>query len=60
MIGVSVDSKFTHLAFSKTSRTEGGRKYRRIISILSLIRCRTGVVGGIDIPLVADITKASK
>uniref|UniRef100_A0A7S3LTQ5 Thioredoxin domain-containing protein n=1 Tax=Aplanochytrium stocchinoi TaxID=215587 RepID=A0A7S3LTQ5_9STRA len=38
VVGVSVDSKFTHLAFSKTARELGG-------------------LGGVDIPLVADITK---
>mmetsp|Transcript_307 Transcript_307/g.365 ORF Transcript_307/g.365 Transcript_307/m.365 type:complete len:232 (+) Transcript_307:122-817(+) len=38
VVGISVDSKFTHLAFSKTAREEGG-------------------LGGVDIPLVADITK---
>lgn len=38
VIGVSVDSKFTHLAFNKMTREEGG-------------------LGGIQIPLVADISK---
>jgi len=38
VVGVSVDSKFTHLAFASAPRSEGG-------------------LGGIGIPLVADITK---
>lgn len=41
VVGISVDSKFTHLAFSKTPKNEGG-------------------LGGVSIPLVADITKESK
>lgn len=40
VVGVSVDSKFTHLAFAQTPRNEGG-------------------LGGVTIPLLADITKES-
>ena len=40
VVGVSVDSKFTHLAFAEAPRESGG-------------------LGGVEIPIVADITKES-
>jgi len=38
LVGASIDSQFSHLAWVKTSRKEGG-------------------LGGIEIPLIADVTK---
>lgn len=57
VLAISTDSHHTHLSWTRTSRENGGGKQSSCVTSLIIVTSQPLLVGKLNIPLVADISK---